>query len=223
MAGLGGLVGGGVLVADCEAGADKTLGICARTINMSKKTILIKPVRFIRFPLLLMNIPFTLKQVVEKGNSGRQGQTIVSRIQFSYPLGDSSTGNKFMADDPIYHEIRRRITKRYANRAEFFSHLVSFVVVNLAIWSLLTNQLREWALLLPVQICAGLWLMGLLVHATQFLLVEMRERAIEKAIERERDWRTAMPYTPERDLSHLAEDGELQTDYYEMTPKRKRR
>jgi ABC-type polysaccharide transport system permease subunit len=77
-----------------------------------------------------------------------------------------------MADDPIYQEIRRRITKRYANRTEFFSHLISFVVVNLIVWSLLSGQLREWGLLVAVQLCAGLWFMGLLIHAAQFLLVD---------------------------------------------------
>lgn len=128
-----------------------------------------------------------------------------------------------MADDPIYQEIRRRITKRYANRAEFFSHLISFVVVNLIVWSFLGGQLRDWGLMLPAQLCAGLWFMGLLIHASQFLMTEMRERAIEKAIERERDWKAAIPYREDVDISHLTDDGELQTDYYETAPKRKRR
>ncbi len=39
--------------------------------------------------------------------------------------------------DQDYEEIRKRITNRYNNRAEFFSHLVAFLVANGIIWVLL--------------------------------------------------------------------------------------
>lgn len=112
-----------------------------------------------------------------------------------------------------YDEIRRRITKRYEARAQFYGHLVSFLIINVLLWTLLQ----------PPQIGLGrtlllgfssLWTVGLAIHAVNFLFSEMRERAIEKAIERERQFQGTIPPQQKskrkRDaITRLSADGEL--------------
>ncbi|MEP6984632.1 MAG: 2TM domain-containing protein [Chloroflexota bacterium] len=111
-----------------------------------------------------------------------------------------------------YAEIRKRITNRYNNRAEFFSHLVAFLVVNGLIWLLLDPQ-GTWFTVAGV--FSGLWGMGLVIHFIQYLMKEAQERAIEKEIERERAWRRNIPEMAEgeikrkRDRLTLNHDGEL--------------
>jgi hypothetical protein len=111
-----------------------------------------------------------------------------------------------------YDEIRRRITKRYEARAQFYGHLVSFLIINVLLWTLLQ----------PPQIGLGrtlllgfssLWTVGLAIHAVNFLFSEMRERAIEKAIERERQFQgTPLQAKGKRKrdaIARLSADGEL--------------
>ena len=111
-----------------------------------------------------------------------------------------------------YAEIRKRITNRYNNRAEFFSHLVAFLVVNGLIWLLLDPH-DTWFTVAGV--FSGLWGMGLVIHFIQYLMKEAQERAIEKEIERERAWRRGSDALQEgeikrkRDRLTLNHDGEL--------------
>jgi len=129
-----------------------------------------------------------------------------------------------MAQD--YDEIRKRITSRYNNRAEFFSHLVAFVVANVVIWSLLDPQ-GTWFTI--VGIFSGLWFMGLVIHFIQYMMKEAQERAIEKEIERERAWRRSTGEMPEgeikrkRDRLTLNHDGELMEIVEDDAPLTKRR
>jgi hypothetical protein len=120
-----------------------------------------------------------------------------------------------MPKEPNYEsEIRQRITKRYDNRAEFYGHLVAFVIFNGIMWGVLHPT--DFGHTLAVLISAG-WGMGLAIHFIQFLMKEARENAIEKAIERERQWRGTYNNTvPEPEmkrkrarLSDLSDDGEL--------------
>jgi hypothetical protein len=109
--------------------------------------------------------------------------------------------------EPNYDEIRRRITKRYENRAEFFIHLVTFVIINALLWSELVFR-RGWLL----TAFTALWFIGLVAHFINFLMSEARERAIELAIEREHYWgsNSGDGRKLKRDsYTRLSDDGEL--------------
>jgi 2TM domain len=118
-----------------------------------------------------------------------------------------------MAKEPNYErEIRQRITKRYENRSEFYGHLVGYLVFNGVLWGVFHPSGTGYTISLLI---SGLWGMGLAIHFIQFVMKEARENAIEKAIERERQWRST--YNPpeadmkrKRDrLTGLTDDGEL--------------
>ncbi len=129
-----------------------------------------------------------------------------------------------MSSDPRYNEIRTRITRRYDNLIEFFSHLVAYVVVAVLVFGVWRPE-AGWGTL--AQVVMGLWFMGLMIHAVQFVLKEARERAIEKAIERENQWRRANWVDADeqpapRSVAHLSDDGELIDINDEPRSKRKR-
>jgi hypothetical protein len=108
--------------------------------------------------------------------------------------------------DPNYDEIRKRITKRYENRAEFFGHLVAFITINALAWFIFPSS----GVLVAF---TALWFMGVVIHFINFVLTEARERAIEQAIERERRWvngSLSADEKPKRDRrTRLTDDGEL--------------
>ncbi len=115
-----------------------------------------------------------------------------------------------MKEDPVYAEIRRSITKRYASRAEFFGHLIAFIVINALAWFILRPS--EGLLLIVMLLISGGWLVGLLIHMVNYIMTEARERAIEAAIDRERARRGQVPlaeYKRKRDRLTLTGDGEL--------------
>jgi hypothetical protein len=125
-----------------------------------------------------------------------------------------------------YEEIRKRITNRYNNRAEFFSHLVAFLVANGIVWILLAPS-GTWFTI--AAIVMGCWGMGVLIHIIQYLTKEAQERAIEKAIERERAWRENIGQMQEgeikrkRDRLTLNHDGELMEIVEDEAPRSRRR
>src|SRR5436190_19044659 len=114
--------------------------------------------------------------------------------------------------DQDYDEIRKRITNRYNNRSEFFSHLVAFVVANGILWLVLQPG-GTWYTI--AGIFTGLWFMGIVIHFIQYLMKEAQERAIDREIQREREWRRGSSEIPEgeikrkRDRLTLNYDGEL--------------
>ncbi len=118
-----------------------------------------------------------------------------------------------MPKEPDYEkEIRKRITRRYDNRKEFFGHLAAFLAFNGLMWGYFHPTDAGYTIAI---IITGLWGMGILIHAVQYITTEASERAIEKAIERERQYRAGY-YVPEPEmkrkrqrLSDLADDGEL--------------
>lgn len=122
-----------------------------------------------------------------------------------------------MPDDINEKEIRNRITTRYNNRSEFFGHLIAFVVFNLLLWFGLQPQ-DGWHTV--ATIFTALWGMGIAIHFVQFITTEARERAIEQAIERERQWRGV--HNDDR-LSRLTDDGEIEVVYEQELPQRKRK
>lgn len=128
--------------------------------------------------------------------------------------------------DQDYSEIRKRITNRYNNRAEFFSHLVAFVVTNGLLWFLLQPG-GTWFTI--AAIFSGLWGMGLVIHLVQYLMKEAQERAIEREIERERAWRRGNgelqvgEIKRKRDRLTLNHDGELMEIVEDDSPASRRR
>jgi len=128
--------------------------------------------------------------------------------------------------DQDYAEIRKRITNRYNNRSEFFSHLVAFLVANGILWGVLSPQ-GTWYTI--AGIFTGLWFMGLVIHFIQYWMKEAQERAIEKEIEREREWRRGAGEMEEgeikrkRDRLTLNHDGELMEIVEDDAPVNRRR
>jgi hypothetical protein len=128
--------------------------------------------------------------------------------------------------EPDYAEIRKRITNRYNNRAEFFSHLVAFGVVNGILWLLLQPE-GTWFTI--AGIFSGLWFMGLVIHFIQYLMKEAQERAIEREIQREREWRLGTreildgEIKRKRDRLTLNHDGELMEIVEDEAPPSRRR
>lgn len=123
-------------------------------------------------------------------------------------------------DDERYEAIRRRMTERYRSRGEFYGHLIGFIIVNLFAWAIIPGTLyessRSTILTIMALISVG-WFVGMAIHAINFILVEMRERAIDREIERERRWLAGenMGEKPKRHrrLERLTDDeGELLDD-----------
>ena len=125
-----------------------------------------------------------------------------------------------------YAEIRKRITHRYNIRSEFYSHLVAFLVANGVIWRLIIPQGTG---ITVAGIFSGLWFMGLVIHFIQYLMKEAQERAIEKAIERERAWQRNTGEMQEGDMKRkrdrltLKHDGELMEIVEDDVPLSRRR
>ncbi len=110
--------------------------------------------------------------------------------------------------EPDYNEIRKRVSQRYENRTQFAGHLASFIILNGLLWTGLLGISHGWLL----TAFTGLWFLGLVIHFVNFVLTEARERAIERAIERERAWVSGevTGEKPKRDpRTRLSDDGEL--------------
>jgi hypothetical protein len=114
--------------------------------------------------------------------------------------------------EPNYNEIRHRITSTYNNRIGFFSHFIAFVVINgfaWMIWLGTPEAARSGVLSVVLLLGSVGWLVGMLIHALVFFMMEARDRAIVRAIEEERAW--ALGEKPKRESRlHLTEDGELE-------------
>lgn len=115
--------------------------------------------------------------------------------------------------------IRKRITARFNARAEFFGHLAGFLAsgAGLFIFSGTIQANIPWLM----SICTVgmmLWGIGLVIHFANFVMAEMRESAIERAIERERQLRGTsyeeavelFEEKPKRERLRLTDDGELE-------------
>jgi hypothetical protein len=112
--------------------------------------------------------------------------------------------------DDFEREIRDRVTRIYDKRTEFFSHLVAYVMVNGFVWLawISTDSSARMTWILPAAMSVG-WGMGLIIHMLDFINHIARERAVEREIQKEREWR--MSYEkPKRDrVTRLSSDGEL--------------
>jgi fatty acid desaturase len=105
-------------------------------------------------------------------------------------------------------EIRQRMERRYAIRAEFFSHFIAYMVFNGVLWAFFldirTLMDGGWSAL-GVLLTGG-WSIGIAIHFVQYYFSEMRERAIQQAIDRERK----LYYSKAKRLVRLNDEGELE-------------
>lgn len=108
-------------------------------------------------------------------------------------------------------EIRKRMQQRFDARAAFFSHLIAFVIFNFMVWAFfldIRNPLESVFGLLGVFVTGG-WTIGIAIHFIVYYFAEMRERAIERELERDREFYYEKS---KRRLVQLDEDGELVED-----------
>jgi hypothetical protein len=122
-------------------------------------------------------------------------------------------------NDDRYEAIRKRMTERYRSRAEFYGHLIAFLIINGFAWAVIPGTLYESSrstILTLMALTSVGWFVGMAIHAINFILVEMREHAIDREIERERRWLAgeATGEKPKRSrLERLTDDdGELLDD-----------
>jgi uncharacterized membrane protein YciS (DUF1049 family) len=125
-----------------------------------------------------------------------------------------------MNDQDInYRAIRARVEARYGMRVGFFAHAISFVVAMVLGWVVFYNWFSSgWLFDLALIGSAG-WFVGVTIHAVIWIMSELKERAIDREIEKERE--LLYRYGVKRKNSvgryyELTDDGELaESDPYE--------
>ncbi len=129
-------------------------------------------------------------------------------------------------NNQVYDEIRRRVEMRYQRRAKFFIHFTVFVALNLFV--LFTYGLGGLTWTYSVVPVSAIWLLVLVAHGILTRMAEVRDDAVEREIEREREWQLQMrkyAYEQAQDEDHarLSDEGELvYPDDVATEPKRKR-
>ncbi len=87
------------------------------------------------------------------------------------------------ASEEQYHGTYQKVYKRFDTRADFVTHLATFVPLNILAWLLwmggVTLGLGGWPLILT-----GLWGLGLLIHGIQ-VFYTASESLLQREIERE--------------------------------------
>lgn len=125
----------------------------------------------------------------------------------AYPGSDLSDNER------LYQHVVKRIERRYEARTQLAAHFIAFVA--LGIVGLFVIPHGQWWVAVM-----GVWLAGLLVHAINVGFAELRDRAIERELERAGVYASAkrkrddeVSTTHERAeamrLVHLSDDGEL--------------
>lgn len=116
------------------------------------------------------------------------------------------------ADDyeKIYDDIRARVSERFEMRTQFAGHLGAYLVVSLFVWGYWIYPFNPQGTLETIgAVAMGLWTIGVVVHGVNWLLYEIRERVIQRELERAGlDYAPAKRKPAER-LVRLSEDGEL--------------
>ncbi len=115
-------------------------------------------------------------------------------------------------------KIRKRITKPFEERKEFFIHASIFAIINIMLFALWSRGLgTELGIEFPAPILVLIgWGIGLVAHGANVffgnLMKNMRELAIEAELEREHERIYGKPkHKPKRDERlMLTDDGELQ-------------
>ena len=128
----------------------------------------------------------------------------------------------------IYDDIRVRVSARYATRAAFAGHLAAFIATTAVIMFFASSYILPGFFSQLALFGLAAWFIGISIHAMNWLLCELRERAIQKELERlgvgyyERNfWEKHKRDRgqPER-LVRLTDDGEI-VDLYEDGPSRR--
>lgn len=120
----------------------------------------------------------------------------------------------------LYKEIRQQVQERYEARSQFLGHAVAFfVVVTFAYPTVFGRSFPSLFL--------GLWSLGLSIHAVNWVLYELRERAIQREFNRIMEQRGGKVKLDQR-LVRLSNDGELieledDAPFEENVPARRRR
>ncbi|HUN05358.1 MAG TPA: 2TM domain-containing protein [Aggregatilineales bacterium] len=128
-----------------------------------------------------------------------------------------------------YKAIRKRVERIYEMRSEYFSHLISFVVLNGLVLLAINNTdeaARNYFFINVWYFIAAMWGVGMAIHTVQYFLGMAKEKAIQKAIEREHEYRMALAAKgqvyekPKRDRLVLNDDGEIEEIIDEEEPGR---
>lgn len=128
-----------------------------------------------------------------------------------------------------YKAIRKRVERIYEMRSEYFSHLISFVVLNGLVLLAINNTdevARNYFFINVWYLIAAMWGVGMAIHTVQYFLGMAKEKAIQKAIEREHEYRMALAANgqvyekPKRDRLVLNDDGEIEEIIDEDEPER---
>lgn len=128
-----------------------------------------------------------------------------------------------------YKAIRKRVERIYEMRSEYFSHLISFVVLNGLVLLAINNTdeaARNYFFINVWYFIAAMWGVGMAIHTVQYFLGMAKEKAIQKAIEREHEYRMALAAKgqvyekPKRDRLVLNDDGEIEEIIDEDEPER---
>lgn len=126
-----------------------------------------------------------------------------------------------------YKAIRKRVERIYEMRSEYFSHLISFVVLNGLVLLAINNTdeaARNYFFINVWYFIAAMWGVGMAIHTVQYFLGMAKEKAIQKAIEREHEYRMALAAKgqvyekPKRDRLVLNDDGEIEEIIDEEEP-----
>lgn len=126
-------------------------------------------------------------------------------------------------DKDEINQIRRRVEKRYSMRAEFISHLIAFLIFNAVMWF----GLQPDGFFSGVAIIiTGGWSIGIVIHGVQYAMFEMKERTVQREIDRQLALRGEM-VKPKRRYE-ISDDGELfvpesDEDAYDEEPRRRSR
>ena len=119
----------------------------------------------------------------------------------------------------LYKDIRKRVHQRFEKRKEFFSHLAAYLFTMIGTWFFMlpmdTFSHENWTVIATI-ITIG-WSMGLVIHGTQYIFDELRERTIERELERAgivpgflRDKAKREQIDHDEKVMRLSEDGELE-------------
>lgn len=134
-----------------------------------------------------------------------------------------------MNDEQIpYEEIRRRVEARIKRRTRLVSNMAVVIVLNVFVWAAwaFTDPQSRISLWVPLFLSAAC-IISFISDVIGLVMGEWQERAIQREIERERQWLLQMAEKTKRDDAayvRLSDDGELvEIDDYEDADKRKHR
>ncbi|MBX3083359.1 MAG: 2TM domain-containing protein [Anaerolineae bacterium] len=116
-----------------------------------------------------------------------------------------------------YDDIRKRVERRVNRRYQFYRHLGSYLTTNLILWAIyfVTNGFHIGPAPWPMWVTI-FWGIGMISEASKVfadsgMLDDMRERELQRELEREKDrlYREGYEKPKRGDVVSLGDDGEL--------------